>query len=80
MNRILLSIGPINIYYYSITMLIAVLVGLYLATKESKKVGISEYFEDLTVSAILLGIIGARLYYVIFNFTLFSAVSKQGVC
>jgi len=69
MNRILLSIGPINIYYYSITMLIAVLVGLYLATKESKKVGMSEYFEDLTVSAILLGIIGARLYYVIFNFS-----------
>lgn len=68
MNRILISIGPINIYWYSITMLIAVLTGIYLSLKESKKMNLETYIQDLLVSLVIFGIIGARLYYVIFNF------------
>lgn len=68
MNRILFSIGPITIYWYSITMLLAVLVGIYLSLKESKKQGMYTFISDLITYAIIFGIIGARLYYVIFNF------------
>lgn len=68
MNRILITIGPVSIYWYSITMLLAVLTGMYLSIKESKKVGMESYISDLFVSLIVFGIIGARLYYVIFNF------------
>lgn len=68
MDRVLISIGPINIYWYSITMLVAVLTGTFLSLKESKKVGMSSYMENLITSTIICGIIGARLYYVIFNF------------
>lgn len=68
MNRILFSIGPITIYWYSITMLIAVLVGIYLAMLESKKQGMHSFISDLISYIIIFGIIGARLYYIIFNF------------
>lgn len=68
MDRVLVSIGPINIYWYSITMLTAVLTGTFLSLKESKKVGMSSYMENLITSTIICGIIGARIYYVIFNF------------
>ena len=68
MDKVLFSIGPITIYWYSVTMLLAVLTGIYLATKESKNQGMSSFISDLTTYIIIFGIIGARLYYVIFNF------------
>ena len=68
MNRVLLSIGPITIYWYSVTMLLAVISGIYLAIKESKKQGMYSFISDLITYVIIFGIIGARLYYVIFNF------------
>lgn len=68
MDRIFFSIGPINIYWYSVTMLLAVLTGIYLSIRESKKVGMESYLNDLIFWLIIFGIIGARLYYVIFNF------------
>ena len=68
MNRVFISFGPITIYWYSITMLLAILIGIYLSLKESQKVGKRNYIENLIFEIIIFGIIGARLYYVIFNF------------
>ena len=68
MNRVFFSVGPITIYWYSITMLLAVLTGIYLAIRESKKHGMESFISDLITYTIMFGIIGARLYYVIFNF------------
>lgn len=68
MNRILFELGPITIYWYSVTMLLSVLTGIYLAIKESKKQGMYSFISDLVTYIIIFGIIGARLYYVIFNF------------
>lgn len=68
MNRVFFSLGPITIYWYSLTMLLAILIGIYLVNKEAKKVGLKDYFDNLTFSTIIFGILGARLYYVIFEF------------
>jgi len=68
MNRISFELGPITIYWYSVTMLLAVLTGIYLAIKESKKQSMYPFISDLVTYIIIFGIIGARLYYVIFNF------------
>ena len=68
MDRVLFSIGPITIYWYSVTMLLAVLTGIYLSLKESKKHNMYDYISDLIVYVVVFGIIGARTYYVIFNF------------
>ena len=68
MDRILFSFGPITIYWYSVTMLLSVLTGIYLSLKESKKQEMYSFVSDLITYIIIFGIIGARLYYVIFNF------------
>lgn len=68
MDRVLFEIGPITIYWYSVTMLLAVLTGIYFAIRESKRQGMYSFLSDLITYIIVFGIIGARLYYVIFNF------------
>lgn len=68
MNRILFTIGPITIYWYSVIMVVAVLIGITLAIRESKKHAMESFISDLIMNTIVWGIIGARLYYVVFNF------------
>ena len=68
MNPIFLEIGPIQIYWYSIFILIAFIVGGYLAIKEAKKFDISiEFMTNFFFYLVPIALIGARLYYVIFN-------------
>ena len=69
MNRVMIDFGIIKIYWYSVMILLGVLVATYIIMKESKKKGISKYIENLIFEVLLFGIIGARLYYVIFNFS-----------
>ncbi len=69
MDRVALSAGPITVYWYSILIFIGILVAIFLISKEAKRQKISEDFLiNLTFKVILFGILGARLYYVIFNF------------
>ena len=39
MDRVLITIGPITIYWYSFLMIIAVLIGYNLVINYSKKIG-----------------------------------------
>ena len=69
MERIAFNIGPINIYWYSICILVGIATALFLIFREAKKQKIDEEFLiNLAFRTIILGVIGARLYYVIFNF------------
>lgn len=69
MNPIMLDLGIIKIYWYSLFIFIAILVGGLLVLKESKKFDISEEFIlNLFFWEIIVSFIGARLYYVVFNF------------
>ena len=68
MNPIFLDFGNFQIYWYSITIMIAILLGTAIFFKEAKKQKYSEDFvTDLLFYGIIFGIIGARLYYVLFN-------------
>lgn len=68
MNPILFEIGPITIYWYSVMIFLAFLVGGTLALREAKKWKINEDFMiNLFFYLIPIAIIGARLYYVLFN-------------
>lgn len=62
------EIGPISIYWYGIIIAAAFLTAVILALRQSEKFGIKqEDFIDLILFAAPVGIIGARLYYVIFS-------------
>ena len=65
----IIEIGFITIHWYSIILFIAILVGSNLAIKEAKRHGYEENFMvNLLFLGVISGIIGARAYYVIFNF------------
>ena len=69
MNKVLLDLEFIEIRWYSVIMLVAILSASYVILKEAKKKGFTEDFlNNLFFYTIICAIIGARLYYVAFNF------------
>ena len=65
----IINLGIISIHWYSVFIFIGILIGSNLAIKEAKKHGYEEDFiVNLLFLAVIIGIIGARIYYVIFNF------------
>jgi len=74
MSRVAIDLGFIQIYWYSIMIAIALLVGLSVILIEAKKKNISEdFFVNLIFYGVIVAIIGARLYYVIFNWEYYGA-------
>lgn len=68
LNRVAISIGSFNIYWYGITFALAFIFGLLLYQHYNRRCGIhpDEGF-DVILIAIVGAIIGARLYYVAFE-------------
>ena len=72
MNEIAFSIGDFQVYWYSLLIIIGVVIGYILALKEAKRIKIgASFITDLCFYMIPLAIVGARLYYVAFNFKAF---------
>ncbi len=68
MNPVFLRLGPIEIRYYGLMYALAFLIGIHFAKKESKDFNLKEDFiENYAIIAIISGLLGARLYYVLFN-------------
>ena len=68
MNPVLLNLSFIKIYWYSIMILLGLFIGGSFIIKEGRRFKITEdYMVNMILYAIIFGIIGARLYYVIFN-------------
>ncbi len=72
MNPEMFHLGPISIRWYSVLILCGILIAFYLANKESKKHNLpKDVVFDLGFWIVIFGILGARLYYVIFNFGIY---------
>lgn len=68
MNPILLKIGNFEIHYYGLMYTIAFITGISIAKKMAKDEGFnSELIENYAFVAIISGLIGGRIYYVLFN-------------
>lgn len=68
MNPVFIDLGFIEIYWYSITMLLAIVLGSILFYNTLRKKNVSEIdITNMLFYAILFGILGARIYYCIFN-------------
>ncbi len=63
-----ISIGNFVIAYYGIVIAAAIVVGIILACKEARRTGQSEEdYLDLALFSVIFAVIGARIYYVIFQ-------------
>jgi len=68
MNPVMLDLGFIQIKWYSFFILIAMLSACFIIYKEAKNKKIEiEDLENVLFYGIICGIIGARIYYVLFN-------------
>ena len=66
-NRVAFKLFGIDIYWYGILIAVGVVLGFLYAMKRSKKVGlISDHVFDIAFIAIILGFVGARVYYCFF--------------
>ena len=72
-QAILFSLGPINIFWYGLAALIAILTGIFLLnylTRKEKET--QDHLWSLFFYLIIFGLIGARIYHVLFyNLTYF---------
>ncbi len=67
-----LQIKGFNIRWYSALILLGALIALFMLLKEAKRTGVDkDFIFNLAFWTIIMGFIGARLYYVIFKFSLF---------
>ncbi|QHS23255.1 prolipoprotein diacylglyceryl transferase [Virgibacillus sp. MSP4-1] len=67
-DRVFLELGPVPIYWYGVIIATGAALGLWLATREAKRLGLKEdIFVDLLIFAIPAAILFARIYYVIFE-------------
>ncbi len=70
MNRVFLDLGIVQIYWYSIFILLGVLGAMFVIYREIKKQKINvDFFFNMAFYAVLFGILGARLYYCFFHFS-----------
>lgn len=72
MNPYIFKFHGVNVRWYTILVLIGVLLGFYMVNKEGQRFKVNkDFLFNLCFWVVILGIIGARLYYVIFNFNLY---------
>ena len=68
MTRVAFNIFGFNVYYYSLCILLGVIVAYILITREGKRQGLpKEFISDLIFYTLIIGILGARVYYCVFN-------------
>ena len=66
-----IEFGAIKIYYYSLTYIIAFFLGIFISSKDklahNRGVKNKKTIEDFAFFTMIYGILGARIYYVLFN-------------
>lgn len=73
-GAIVLQIGPVVIRWYGLLIATAVVIGTLLATREARRRGQDpEEFMNTAVVAVIAAFLGARLYYVLFNWDYYGA-------
>lgn len=67
------ELGPLSIYWYGIIIASGMLLGYFIADREANRKGLPEgLFMDLMFYIIIASIVGARLYYVVFQWEYYS--------
>jgi len=68
MNPVAFSLFGIQVRWYGILISIGLILGLLLALRECRRVGYDENkLLDIIIITVPISVVGARLYYVIFN-------------
>ena len=78
MDRVAFSIFGLDIMWYGILIAIGIVLAITASSKEASRLGYDEgQIIDICIFAIPIGIIGARLYYVIFNWNQYAGNFRE---
>lgn len=80
MHPVLFEFGPVVVRYYGLMYVVALLVGMWLVRKESDRLGLGLSKDDVAnygLYTLIAGIVGARIYYVAFNWPYYSQYPLQ---
>ncbi|RKX48522.1 MAG: prolipoprotein diacylglyceryl transferase, partial [Thermotogae bacterium] len=71
-NPVLFNLGPLEIRWYGFLIASSIFIAYFLGRKLALREGIKEdYLIEMIFWGIIAGIVGARLYYVAFEFDLY---------
>lgn len=74
MDPVFIKVGDLEIKWYSVLLLVAVVIGMSYFLKEGKKQNYpADFLFNLFFWTIIFAFIGARAYYVLFNFSQYRA-------
>lgn len=74
MNRYIFTIGNFKLEWYSALIIVGAMIGISMVLKEAKRYKYStDYIFNMLFWAIIFGIMGARVYYVLFNLELYNS-------
>ena len=77
-NPVAFHLGSLSVKWYGIIMAVAIVLACLMAVNEGKKRQIiPDDFVDLLLWAVPLGYVGARIYYVIFEWSYYSQYPEQ---
>lgn len=77
-NRVAFTLGSLQVKWYGIIMACAIILATWMAVEEGgKRQIISDDFIDLLLWAVPLGYVGARFYYVVFEWPFYAAHPDQ---
>lgn len=72
-NPIAFHLGPIEVRWYGIIIATGIVLAYLLAQREAVKLGLhDDFFADLLIWAIPIGILSARIYYVAMKWDYYS--------
>lgn len=78
MLPVLISLGPIQIRTYGFILVLSFLVGTFILWREGQKQGYNEdKLLDLSLTLIISGFVGSRIYYVVTNWGYYSTRMSQ---
>ncbi|RKX48132.1 MAG: prolipoprotein diacylglyceryl transferase [Thermotogae bacterium] len=73
LKNYIVRIGRLEIRWYSVLIVTGIFLSYYIARKRAEKEGVNpEHLDEVLVYGIIAGVIGARIYYVVFRWDYYS--------
>ena len=73
LNRVAFSLFGMDFFWYGLLIAFGFMCAMYFATSKAKTVGLNaDRMTDVVFGATIIGVIGARMYYVAFNWEYYS--------
>ncbi len=76
-NRVFMKIGSFEIMWYAVFIVVGILIAITYAMVNLKKFDLNrDKFLDVIILGLVLGVVGARAYYVLFNLKQYDSIAE----